>query len=260
MTPRRGVALVLVLWIVVILGGIGTVVVRGARSTAGLALNTRASVVARYAAESGIEARVAEIEEMLATTGDSGGRSSLLNALATTARDSIVLGEGRAQVSIIDPSTRLDVNEAPEANLALLLSRLAALPTAASTARAIRQWIERPNAGSDGRIVSPGNAAPRFVTPLRSLGEMRTIPGVDVALLERAAPYLTIDGDATVNVQAASDTVIAAAFGERRNEPSRLLLVSRGWQSGHPLTHEIQAVYAISNDRLVLVHWREQER
>lgn len=260
MTPRRGVALVLVLWIVVILGGIGTVVVRGARSTSGLALNARASVVARYAAESGIEARVAEIEQLLARTTDSTARSTSLNALATTARDSIILGEGRTEVSIIDPSTRLDVNEAPEANLATLLSRFGGLPSATSTAHAIREWIERPAGTSDGRFVSPGSSAPRFVTPLRSLEEMRTIPGVDVALLERAAPYLTIDGDASVNVQAASDTVVAAAFGERRNEPSRLLLVSRGWQSGHPLTHEIQAVYAISNDRLVLVHWREQER
>src|SRR2546428_112444 len=34
--------------------------------------------------------------------------------------------------------------------------------------------------------------------------------------------------------------------------PSRLMLVSRGWQEGHPLTHEIQAVFAIVGRRLVL--------
>src|SRR2546427_685865 len=34
--------------------------------------------------------------------------------------------------------------------------------------------------------------------------------------------------------------------------PSRLMLVSRGWQDGHPLTHEIQAVFAIVGRRLVL--------
>lgn len=256
---RRGVALVLVLWIVVILGGIGTVVVRGARTSAGLALNVRASAVARYAAESGIEATVADIEHMLGATNDSVQWATGLNALSATTRDSIVLGEGRVQVSIADPSTRLDVNEAPEANLALLLSRLGRLPEAASTARAIRQWIERPVTATDGRLTTSG-ATQRFVTPLRSLEELREIPGVDVALLERAAPYLTIDGDGTVNVQAASDTVLAAAFGERRDEPSRVLLVARGWHAGHPLTHEIQAVYAISGMRLVLVHWREQLR
>jgi general secretion pathway protein K len=260
MTSRRGIALVLVLWIVVILGGIGTVVVRGARTSAGLALNVRASAVARYAAESGIEATVADIERMLGATNDSVQRATSLNALAVTPRDSIALGEGRVMMSIADPSTRLDVNEAPEANLALLLSRLGTLPRASSTARAIRQWIERPAGGNDGRFVAPGSSTPRYVTPLRSLEELRAIPGVDVELLERAAPYLTIDGDGTVNVRAASDTVLAAAFGERRDEPSRLLLVARGWQAGHPLSHEIQAVYAVSGARLVLVHWREQER
>lgn len=260
MTGRRGVALVLVLWIVVILGGIGTVVVRGARTTSGLASNVRASTVARYAAESGIEATLADIERMLRTTNDSVQRADQLNALAVAPRDSIALGDGRVVVSIVDPSTRLDVNEAPERNLSQLLSRLGALPQAAATARAIRQWIERPAVATDGRLIAPGASTPRFVRPLRSLEELRAVPGVDVALLERAAPYLTIDGDGTVNVRAASDTVLAAAFGERREEPSRLLLVSRGWHAGHPLTHEIQAVYAISNSQLVLVHWREQVR
>ena len=39
-----------------------------------------------------------------------------------------------------------------------------------------------------------------------------------------------------------------------------LILIARGWQSGSPLTHEIQAVYAISGTSLVLAHWREQQR
>ena len=42
--------------------------------------------------------------------------------------------------------------------------------------------------------------------------------------------------------------------------PSRLLVVSRGWQVGHPLTHEIQAVYAIVGTTLRLVSWREGDR
>src|SRR5207245_9082050 len=39
--------------------------------------------------------------------------------------------------------------------------------------------------------------------------------------------------------------------------PSRLLIVGRGWQEGHPLTHEIQAVYAVVGVRLVLRGWQE---
>lgn len=41
--------------------------------------------------------------------------------------------------------------------------------------------------------------------------------------------------------------------------PGRLLLVSRGWLPGHPLTHEIQAAYAVVGQRLVLRSWRERD-
>lgn len=257
--PRRGVALVLVLWIVVILGGIGAAVVQASRTSTALAANVRAATVARYAAESGIEAMVAEVEQQLASQPDSLARRAWLNALALTPRDSLVLGNGRAAVAVSDPSTRLDVNAAPAANLATLLSRFTDIGRATETARAIRAWIERaPTTAGDGRLQALGDTPLHVVTPVRSLDELRDIPGVDSRALERAAPYLTIDGDGTVNRQAASDTVLAAAFGELRDEPSRLLIVARGWEAGHPLTHEVQAVYAISGERLVLVHWRER--
>jgi hypothetical protein len=41
--------------------------------------------------------------------------------------------------------------------------------------------------------------------------------------------------------------------------PTRLLLISRGWQEGHPLTHEIQAAYAVLGQRLVLQFWWERD-
>jgi hypothetical protein len=53
--------------------------------------------------------------------------------------------------------------------------------------------------------------------------------------------------------------VLAAAGGELRDEPSRILIVSRGWQDGHALTHEIQAVYAVVGNELTLVRWRERD-
>ena len=44
-----------------------------------------------------------------------------------------------------------------------------------------------------------------------------------------------------------------------QDEPSRVLVISRGWLRGHSLTHEIQAVYAIAGNRLTLVRWRERD-
>jgi general secretion pathway protein K len=248
-TRRRGVALILVLWLIVILGGIGAAVVTATRDSSRLAANARARVVARYAAESGIEATLGVIDDSLAALTDSTQRRAFLNALedGSAGADSVVLGDARFVVAIVDASARLDVNAAPAENLARLFSRFTDLSRATALARAIRQHIDR----GDG-------VNSRAVTPFRSLEELRTIPGADDHVLQLAAPYLTVDGDGTINQSAASDTVLAAAFGELRDGPSRLVLVSRGWMRGHPLTHEIQGVYAIASDRLVLVHWRER--
>jgi len=257
---RRGVALVLVLWIVVILGGLGASVMGATRATAGVAANARAGAVARYAAESGVVATVAEIEGRLATVGDSGQRAAYLNTLAVRDRDSVVLGDGRFTVAIIDPTTRLDVNAAPEARLTTLLAMFMDAGRAAEAARTIKATIERPSPVSGDERLSDAGGSLRFVTPLRSLEELRRIPGLDAAALERAAPWLTVDGDGTVNRRMASDTVLRVAFGEQRDEPSRLVITARGWRRDSPLTHEVQAVYAISGNELVLVQWREQVR
>jgi type II secretory pathway component PulK len=120
-------------------------------------------------------------------------------------------------------------------------------------AGAIRRHIE--GIGADDRTPGP---ATRFTNPIRSLEELREVPGVDVAVLTKAAPYLTVDGDRSINQAVASDTVRAAAFGDLATGPSRLVLIARGWKDGHPLSHEIQAVFAISDRQLVLVAWRER--
>jgi len=244
--PRRGVALLLVLWLLVVLGAIGATVVGATRDSSRLAANARARVAARYAAESGVEATVGRIDAGLLRLTDAAARRDFLNALARdgTEEDSVSLGDQRYAVAIVDAGTRLDVNAAPVQNLARLLGYFTDGGRASAIAQAIRARIEP----VEGRAVSP----------LRSLEELRSVAGVDTDVLQRAAPYLTVDGDGTINQAMASDTVLAAAFGELRDAPSRLVLVSRGWMRDHPLTHEIQAVYAIASDRLVLVHWRER--
>lgn len=252
---RRGVALVLVLWIVVVLGTIAATVVRTARTSTAIAANARAGVIARAAAESGIEAVVASIEDSLSRLTDPGDRRRWLNALgATPAGDPTTLGDGRFAVAVVDVSARLDVNAATELALARFFAQFADPALAATIARAIRSRIDAGGASLD-RGMPPGTVT---TTPIRSLEELRSARLVPGDVLERAAPYLTVDGDGVINQRTASDTVLVAATGELRDEPGRLLLVSRGWVSGQPLTIEIQAVYSISGNRLVFSHWRER--
>ena len=251
---RPGVALVLVLWIVVILAGVSAGVVRSARTSTGIAANARASVIARAAAESGLEAVVAAIEDTLARFESPGDRKDWLNALALRADpDSFSMGEGRFLVTVVDVSARLDVNAATRPALQTFFSQFTDPAGAASISGAIRQRIDA------GESTDPSAAfRVRSATPIRSLDELHQRRLVPDAVLARAAQYLTVDGDGAINARTASDTVLVAASGELRDEPGRLLLISRGWVSGHPLTCEIQAVYAISGNRLVFSHWRER--
>lgn len=251
---RRGVALVLVLWIVVILAGVSAGVVRSAQTSTGIAANARANTIARAAAESGIAAVVAAIEDTLARFEDADDRRDWLNAIALQSTpDSFSLGEGRFQVTVVDVSARLDVNAATLQALQAFFSQFTDPAGAAAIANAIRQRID---SGAPNDPAVPFR--PRSATLIRSLDELRLRRLVPEAVLARAVPYLTVDGDGVINARTASDTVLVAATGELRDEPSRLLLVSRGWVSGHPLTSEIQAVYAISGNRLVFSHWRER--
>jgi general secretion pathway protein K len=251
MSQRRGVALVLVLWIVVILGGISAGVVRSARTSTRIAANARAEVIARAAAESGIEAAVAAIEDTLSQLLDADARKDWLNAFALRpANDSTTLGDGRFAVAIVDVSARLDVNAATQPALQLFFSQFTDPAEAAAIAAAIRSRIDASDPGAPRSF--------RPVTPIRSLEELRSARLVPEVVLSRAVQYLTVDGDGVINARMASDTVLVAATGELRDEPSRLLFISRGWVSGHPLTSEIQAVYAITGNRLVFSHWRER--
>lgn len=261
-TARRGVALVLVLWMVVILGAVGAAVAADTQSTSAVARNVKARLVARYAAESGIEATVAMIEDSLRLAADSSVRRAFLNSLeGKGSGDTVVLGDARFAVGIVDASARLDVNAATEDALARFFSRFTNLGEASSAARAIRSWIER-DAGStpspDRRITLEANGTYLAVRPLGSIEELRTLGLVDDQVLQQAAPFLTVDGDGSINRVTAPALVRAVAGGELRDEPSRLVLVARGWENGHPLTHEVQAVFAITGDRLVLAHWRER--
>jgi hypothetical protein len=79
---------------------------------------------------------------------------------------------------------------------------------------------------------------------------------------ERFTTYADLRLGAARGEPPASEEDVAAA-GARLDAvmmPTRLLVISRGWQAGHPLTHEIQAVYAITGSRLVLQSLAERDR
>jgi hypothetical protein len=169
---------------------------------------------------------------------DADARRAYLNALdvALGANAQLELGDAQTSIALIDVGTRLDINFADATSLVTLFS----------------YFTDAIAAGGIADVI-------RAVTPLESVDELLQLPAVPRGVMERAAAYLTVDGDGTINRASASDTVLAAARGELRDEPSRITVVSRGWLHGHALTHEIQAVYALSGNELTLVRWRERD-
>ena len=261
-TRRRGFALMLVLWLIVVLGTITTAIVVGTRESAAMSGNARARVVGRYAAESGVAAATVAIERALEIRVDTADRQRYLDHLevALPQRGEIALGDATFAVTLVDVSARLDVSSATEEALTRFFSQFD--PAAASgTARAIRRYIDRDEVtGMPGSQSISGGSVLVAARTLRSLDELELVPGVSLGLVRASAPYLTVDGDGKINRATASDTVLIAAGGSLQDEPSRLLVVSRGWLRGHSLTHEIQAVYAIAGNQLTLVRWRERDR
>jgi len=93
-------------------------------------------------------------------------------------------------------------------------------------------------AGADAIVSRRGGAG-----PITSLAQLSTIPGL---------------GGAGNPQQRAIQLPITLI-------PTRILVISRGWQPGHPLSHEIQVVLEISGLRagtaptLIVRHWNERD-
>jgi general secretion pathway protein K len=126
---RRGVALILVLWMIVILGGVAAAVTASSRSTSDVTANARARTIARYAAESGVVAAVSQVQRRMDAAGDDVTvRRAALNDVERVLGDAAAfeLGDASIRVVMVDVSARLDVNAAPEEALAALFARTGA--------------------------------------------------------------------------------------------------------------------------------------
>ena len=272
---RRGVALVVVLWTVALLATVTAVASNAARTSALVTSNLRAQTTARAMAESGIVAASTLIDDSLRVLAvNQSARDAYLGRLEPTASGALplvrdTLGNGVFAVTVIDVSARLDVNDAGADGLTRLFSTV----TAPAVARAMGEMIDgivrgERSAFDDAALHARDSleaallgrdARPRMRRPFESLDALRDVPSLDLSVLARVAPFLTVDGNGTINRRAASRGVLAAASGSLVDAPSRLLLIARGWQRGHPLTRQIEAVFDVSPDGLRLVRWREHD-
>jgi type II secretory pathway component PulK len=242
---RRGVALLLVLGLIVMVGAATAALATTARAATDEALGIRARATARSMAESGITAGALALQAMMQS-----GDSMALNAIDGTdgrALASDTLDDGAFVVAAQDPASQLDLNRAEFEAIATLFGRV--LPP--TDARRVAEVIEQ------RRQPVPGLRVQRAA--LRDVSELRTLPGMTAAAFGRLVPFVTVDGDGSVNRVTASAPVQAVATGSLTGTPTRMVLIARGWHIGHPLTHEITAVFDVTTPEPRMIQWRERD-
>ena len=273
---RRGMALIFVLWMLVLLGlAIGELVAR-ARTESRVVATLRARAVARYAAESGVLATTTALQTLLDSASEPEDLAAHAQHLDTLGRvpASLASGNGQFAVAVANLNARLDLARSDPAALRALFSQFVSASRAAEITTALHD------------------------DPVTRFAELARVPGADDALALAVAPYVTVSSDGLIDVNSAPEAVLAALPGigpakaraivARRDggevlaspdefrpapspggaadgtlltvAPTRIMIVSRGWQRGTPLSHEIQAVYVILAGTMTLQSWEERDR
>jgi type II secretory pathway component PulK len=280
----RGVALIFVLWLLVLLGAAATEVLAHVRTEGRMVSALESRTIGRYAAESGILMATAAIERRLDSAAEPGDRAAALRDPAL--RDSLTdvpLGAARFGVAIVDLNARLDLNRTDERTLRNLFSEFTSPARAEAVVGAIkREPLTR--LAELARVPGIDDSLALAVAPYVTVwgdglvdlngapaAVLAAVPGVGSAtaqtiVAQREAGHVFGSTDELraaeqASAPAAGPTDVGAVMSPLLTlAPTRLLLVSRGWQPGHPLTHEIQAVYVVLGRWMVLQRWEERDR
>ncbi|HYT63666.1 MAG TPA: hypothetical protein VEL50_07180 [Gemmatimonadales bacterium] len=289
----RGVALMLVLWLIVVLGAIAVGVAALSRGEAGIVDNVRTRAAARYAAESGIVAATWRLKQLLRAAETPRDQALLFRRLDRVLADlqQETIGATQFQVTVADLNARVDLNAADEPTLLAFFGQLVSARQAQSLVNALQDWKDadddpRPQGAEAADYARAGSPFRPPNRPLQRLDELTRIKGFSDSLVDRIAPFVTVQGDGRVNLNTAPVPVLASLpgfdpasaadlavqrehgavftsltdlarrrgrdFSQLTTMPHRVLFISRGWQVGppRPLTHEIQAVYDLDAVRL----------
>ena len=183
-----GFALILVVWILVLIGAIGTYLVANGRAETAIAHNVRAAAGAEALADAGIARAV-----FSQTSLDAAGRWALDGRPHRMA-----LPSGEIVVRLEDETQKINPNLAPEPLLVALFEVSGVERHAARRlAAAVADWVSADGPARDGgaklaeyraagRKYGPANA------PLESLDELQLVLGMTPAIMASVRPYLTI--------------------------------------------------------------------
>jgi general secretion pathway protein K len=215
--PRRGFALITVLWVMGILAVLAADFAAAARTTRVAAANARTDVRALWAARAGL-ARATELLDRKVARNLAGYDFA---AHGDTALPEIAyeLDGATVRAFALDARARVNVNSADAPTLARLFEVAGLASSAAdSLADAILDWRDRDDfrrprgaESAEYRTLRPP-VLPRNA-PIAEVEELRSVWGMSSDRYARIAPYLTTVGDGRIGVNSASVAVLQTLPG-----------------------------------------------
>lgn len=200
LAPRRGMALLTVLWMVAALSIMVAGMVRSIRTEARLTGGARQISVAGAMGDAAIHL---VLQDLL-------GRSEPQTSLAIV--DVPYHGQSIA-VEVLPLNGLIDLNKAPVELLSAAMATAAGMPPAQAeqAAQAIQEW--RTARDAQGRVQT-----------FEALEDLLQVPGIDYDLYANIAPLLTADqsGSGRVNPMAAPESVLSVLAGGNSTEAARI--------------------------------------
>lgn len=206
--PARGVALVLVLWLIALLTAMVGVFALNARVEAMAGGALRGGLRGQAVARAGLEYAVARLQDAPATRWRGDGR-----------RYDWQFDGVPVQVRIVDEGGKVDLNSASPALLEALLHALGSpRPQAQRLAAEIVDWRDRdslvsPGGAEDADYAAAGLPYGAKDAPFESLGELRLLPGMDAGLVERLRPNVTLHGQRAQPLATFAPAPVLVAMG-----------------------------------------------
>lgn len=216
-TGRSGFALPAVLWILVLVGAVSAGFLASAQAERRAVAHHVESTRARWAARGGMARTLASLERTLATGGAVGHLRSAGDTLHDTG--DVVVDGVRVRSVLVDARARLGLDSASTEELVALQVALGVDPDEAErVAAAVLDWRDpddrRRGGGGERSAYRAGGLPTRPANrPFAAVDELRRVLGVTRPLYERLSPYLTVDGDGRINVNAAPAPVLSTLPG-----------------------------------------------
>jgi general secretion pathway protein K len=203
----RGIALVMTLWVLILLGLIAASFLRDSRLGTNLARNITENAKAEALADAGVNrAMLGLLDNDMKTAWRANGIPH-----------QFAFGDGVVEIRIFDETGKIDLNRAP-APILLGLLKTAGLDDnrAGSLADAINDFRDpdhdrRPSGAEDPDYLAAGVEAGAKDAPFEDPEELMQVLGITRELYNRISPYITVYSNRSrVNLLTASDFVLSA--------------------------------------------------